>query len=154
MKGDAYEGGHRIPFIVRWPEKIKKGSISNTIACQTSLISTLRELLKDNDPKFERADSHSILSDLLGKSGSSNTAEPIIHSSSKGYFGIRLGDWKLIDQLGSGGFTSPDKENPKPGGPSVQLYNLKTDPMERENVALKHPEKTAELLAKLADIKK
>jgi hypothetical protein len=60
----------------------------------------------------------------------------------------------LIDQLGSGGFTAPDKENPKPDGPKVQLYNLKSDPSEKENVALKYPEKTAELLAKLAEIKK
>jgi len=60
----------------------------------------------------------------------------------------------LIDQLGSGGFTTPDKENPKPGEPTVQLYNLKSDPSEKENVALKYPEKTAELLAKLAEIKK
>jgi arylsulfatase A-like enzyme len=154
MKGDAYEGGHRIPFIVRWPEKIKKGSISNTIACQTSLLSTLREILKDNNPKFDRKDSYSILPDLMGKSTPSNTEKPIIHSSSKGYLGIRLGDWKLIDHLGSGGFTAPDKEDPKPGGPKVQLYNLKSDPMEKENVALKYPEKTTELLAKLAEIKK
>jgi arylsulfatase A-like enzyme len=154
MKGDAYEGGHRIPFIVRWPEKIKKGSISNTIACQTSLLSTLREILKDNDSKFDRKDSYSILPDLLSKTNSSNVEKPIIHSSSKGYLGIRLGDWKLIDHLGSGGFTAPDKENPTPGGPKVQLYNLKSDPMEKENVALKYPEKTTELLAKLAEIKK
>ena len=154
MKGDAYEGGHRIPFIVRWPEKIKKGSVSDAIACQTSLLGTLRELLSDKDPKFDRKDSYSILPDLLGKTNPSNTEKPIIHSSSKGYFGIRMGDWKFIDQLGSGGFTAPDKENPKPGGPKVQLYNLKSDPSEKENVALKYPEKTAELLAKLAEIKK
>jgi hypothetical protein len=90
----------------------------------------------------------------MGKSTPSNVEKPIIHSSSKGYLGIRLGDWKLIDHLGSGGFTAPDKENPTPGGPKVQLYNLKSDPMEKENVALKYPEKTAELLAKLAEIKK
>ena len=154
MKGDAYEGGHRIPFIVRWPEKIKKGTVSDAIACQTSLLSTLRDLLSDKDPKFDRKDSYSILPDLLSKTNPSNMEKPIIHSSSKGYLGIRLGDWKLIDQLGSGGFTAPDKENPTPGGPRVQLYNLKSDPMEKENVALKYPEKTTELLAKLAEIKK
>jgi arylsulfatase A-like enzyme len=154
MKGDAYEGGHRIPFIVRWPAKIKKGTVSNAIACQTSLLSTLRELLSDNDPAFIRKDSYSILPDLLGSANRSSMEKPIIHSSSRGFFAIRSGEWKLIDQLGSGGFTAPEKEIPTPGGPTVQLYHLKSDPSEKENVALKYPEITAKLLSTLAEIKK
>ena len=60
---------------------------------------------------------------------------------------IRSGDWKLINGLGSGGFTKPSSIKPKPGEPAVQLYNLRTDPAETTNLAVQHPDKVKELLS-------
>ena len=60
---------------------------------------------------------------------------------------IRSGDWKLINGLGSGGFTKPSTIKPEPGEPAVQLYNLRTDPAETTNLAAQHPDKVKELLS-------
>jgi len=153
MKGDAWEGGHRVPFIARWPGKIRKGSISQIPVCQTSFMATLRALLRDTNPRFYRSDSQSLLPALLGKASGKFPPPPIIHSSSRGYFAIRHGSWKMIAGLGSGGFSEPNREMPHPGGPDVQLYNLASDPGEKENLALRHPTIVRDLKQKLAEIK-
>ena len=77
----------------------------------------------------------------------------MVHSSSIGYFAIRKGDWKLIEGMGSGGFTEPRDVAPKPGGPTGQLYNLATDIAETNDLYIEHPEKVKELRALLADIR-
>lgn len=61
--------------------------------------------------------------------------EATVHTSSRGVTAIRAGEWKLIPQLGSGGFSAPAKVNPKNGEPPGQLYNLAQDPAERKNLS-------------------
>ena len=77
----------------------------------------------------------------------------MIHHAYDGMFAIRDGDWKLIDGLGSGGFTKPVRETAAKGELAVQLYNLKNDPRESKNVASLHPDVVQTLLAKLKEIK-
>jgi hypothetical protein len=77
----------------------------------------------------------------------------IVNISSKGLFDIRKGDWKLIDSLGSGGFTVPSSVKPEPGGPLGQLYNLASDVHEDNNLYSQHPEKVKELTDLLKKIK-
>jgi len=89
---------------------------------------------------------------LLQKQGNSKRETVIFHSAS-GMFGIRQGDWKLIEGLGSGGFTAPKFEKQQPNGPKYQLYNIKTDPLEQENLYLQYPEIATELLTKLQLVK-
>ena len=153
MKGDAYEGGHRVPFIVRWPGKIKPGMVSDATITHANLMATAAELVNNKDPKYRVEDSYSILSVLQGKTSKVPQQEAVVHHSSNGYYAIRKGDWKLIVGLGSGGFSNPKILIPKAGEPGVQLYNLKSDPHEDKNLAALHPEIVSALMEKLDQIK-
>lgn len=151
MKSDAWEGGHHIPFMVKWPGKIESGTLSDQTISLTDFFDTVKELLGAGDTPRPK-DSFSILSILTGKE-SANNRPPVIHHSGSGKFAIRDGDWKLIEGLGSGGFSEPKNPEPQPGDPEGQLYNLKTDPQETTNLYLSNPEKVKELKTKLEEIR-
>jgi len=145
MKGDAYEGGHRVPFIVRYPQKIKAGSVSDATTTLANLLATCADLLGDHSEKYQTEDSYSILPILTGKATIVAEQPAIINISSKGFYDIRKGSWKLITKIGSGGFTAPVEIKPKPGEPIGQLYNLATDIHEDNNLYNQNPEKVKEL---------
>lgn len=144
-KADIYEGGHRVPFIVKWPEVIKKNTETDATVCTTDLMATAAELsghsLKDN----EAEDSYSMVP-LFNGEGSFNRIATI-HSSINGSFAIRKGDWKLIMAPGSGGWSYPKPEQAKKidSLPPIQLYNLKDDPAEKSNLQAMNTEKVNEL---------
>jgi arylsulfatase A len=145
MKADAYEGGHRIPLIVRWPGKVKPGNQCDEAVSLTGLLATCAGILNKELSDNEGEDSFSILPLLLDNPNEYVRPEALIQHSSKGIFVIRQGDWKLILGLGSGGFSKPEYEEAKEGGPAGQLYNLKKDPSETNNLYLEYPAKVAEL---------
>ena len=153
MKGDAFEGGHRVPFIVRYPGKVVAGSVSNATTTLANLVATCSELVGNHSGKFITEDSYSILPILTGKASNVKGQPAVVHSSSKGFYAIRKGSWKLITQLGSGGFTAPVFVKAQPGEPIGQLYNLDTDIHEDNNVYNQNPEKVKELTALLEKIK-
>jgi arylsulfatase A-like enzyme len=150
QKADAWEGGHRIPFLARWPGKIKPGSVSDELICLSDLVATLAELTGEKPQKDAAEDSESILPALRGEKLDRPIHEAVVHHSGSGVFAIRQGEWKLIEGLGSGGFSAPRTEKPKPDGPAGQLYNLKRDPEEKENLFLKEPD-VAKRLQRLLD---
>ena len=115
MKGDVFEGGHRVPFIVRYPGKVKPGTISNATTTLANLMATCSDIVGNHSAKFETEDSYSIFPILTGKSTIVADQPGIVNISSKGFLDIRKGPWKLITQLGSGGFTVPVEIKPKPG---------------------------------------
>lgn len=143
QKADAWEGGHRVPFIVRWPGKIAAGSKCDATICHVDFLATVAAILGKEIPDGAAEDSHNYLAALRGEKFTRPAA--VVHHSSQGLFAIRQGDWKLIAGLGSGGFSAPQTADPKPDGPQGQLYNLATDPSEKENLWLKEPQKVAEL---------
>ena len=152
-KADIFEGGHRTPFLVRWPAKVKAGATSDQILCTTDLFATLNEIIGNRKklPANAAEDSFSFLPALLGQVNAK--ARPFtIHHSINGSFAIRRGKWKLSLCPGSGGWSAPKpaaaKRNPKL--PLVQLYNLESDPAEQHNLQAKHPELVAELVDALA----
>jgi arylsulfatase A-like enzyme len=145
MKADAFEGGHRIPFIVRWPGKIKLNSQNSEPVTLTNLLATCADLLNINLKENEGEDSHTILPLLLGKKSDYKQPEALIQNSSRGVFAVRQGDWKLIMGLGSGGFSKPETISPKEGEAQGQLYNLKEDISETTNLYLKYPVKVKEM---------
>jgi arylsulfatase A len=147
MKADAFEGGHRIPFIVRWPGKIKPDTQCNETVTLTNLLSTCAGIVQKILAEHEGEDSFSILPLLLDKTTDYQKPEAQIQHSSRGYFVVRKGDWKLIKGLGSGGFSKPEKIVPKEGEVSGQLYNLKDDPSETKDLYQQFPEKVEELNA-------
>ena len=146
-KADIYEGGHRVPFIVKWPKEIEKGSVSDETICLTDLMATFADIadydLKDN----EGEDSYSLLPILKNDTFSSPIREATVHHSIFGNFAITKGDWKLIMCPGSGGWSLPGPKKPETikGLPKLQLYNLSTDPGESMNLESTEPEKVAEL---------
>lgn len=156
MKSDAWEGGHRLPFIVRWPGRVQAGSVSGQTICFTDLLATLADVCGAKLPDGAGPDSFSFLPVLEGIQPADQPIRgPIVMQagSAASMMMIRSGDWKLIDGLGSGGFSKPSVLEPAPGGPVVQLYNLRTDPAETTNLAARHPDKAAELARLLESIR-
>ncbi len=148
-KADIWDAGHRIPFLARWPGKIRAGTVSNELGCLTDLMGTAAAITGVTLPDNAGEDSYNLLPALMGKQ-SAPIREAVVHHSSLGMFSIRQGDWKLELGLGSGGFSTPQHIDPKPGGPQGQLYHIGKDPTEADNVWLQHPEVVARLTALLA----
>jgi arylsulfatase A-like enzyme len=143
MKADAWEGGHRVPFMVRWPGQIKPGTISNYSTTLTNLMATCADIL-GMDTKIDKApDSYSILPVLKGEGKAE--APPIVNESSHGLFAVRRGEWKLIEGRGSGGFSDPVFYSPGPGEPKGQLYNLLVDSSEKDNRYLYESERVNQM---------
>jgi len=133
-KADIYEGGHRMPFIVRWPAKVKAGTISDQIICLTDLLATCAAIVGDTLPDNAGEDSYNILPVLLGED-IEPIREAIVHHSINGSFAIRKGKWKLLMCPGSGGWSYPIPEEAKEMNlPPVQLYDLEKDIVEQNNV--------------------
>lgn len=153
MKADIHEGGHRIPFMVRWPGKVKAGAKSDFKTTLTNLIATCAEVVGADLSSSTGEDSQSILPILVDIKEQQVEAMSVVHHSSKGHFAVRKGDWKLIEKRGSGGFSVPAIVEPKEGEPIGQLYNLNGDPEETQNLYNDKPEVVMELLAELNEIR-
>ncbi len=149
QKADIWEGGHRIPFIARWPGRIKANSVSNELICLTDLMATIASIIGVNLPDDAAEDSYDILPAMVGSKQSRAIREAVVHHSIDGTFAIRQGEWKLALGLGSHGFSDPKTINLKPGEAAGQLYNLKTDPGEMNNLWLEKPEIVASLTSLL-----
>lgn len=137
-KADIFEGGHRIPFLVRWQGVIQPGRRSDQVICLTDLMATCAEILGQRLPDNAGEDSVSLLPIFKG-SDRAPLREAIVHHSVYGMFAIRQGDWKLALCPGSGGWSAPRTGTEEVVGlPPIQLYNLATDPAERHNVYDQH----------------
>jgi arylsulfatase A-like enzyme len=140
QKADIWEGGHRVPFIARWPGKIKTGVASAQLVCLTDLLATSAAAIGAKLPADAGEDSFSLLPVLRGEKADTLLREAIVHHSGDGTFAIRQGPWKLALALGSHGFSIPRDIKPKPGEAKGQLYHLGNDPEEKDNLWLKQPE--------------
>lgn len=148
-KADIYEGGHRVPFIARWPGTVAKGATSSQLICLTDLFATCAAIVGGEVPGNAGEDSVSILPALDG-SAREPIREAVVHHSINGSFAIRQGNWKLSLCPGSGGWSSPRPQQAKKQKlPSVQLYNLQADIGEAQNVQQEH-EQVVEKLTSLA----
>lgn len=149
-KADIWDGGHRVPYIVRWPDVIKPGSVSDQTVGQLDLFATMCDILGVHKPDNAAEDSVSILPVFRGvDKGPIREAE--VHHSIGGHFAIRQGEWKLELCAGSGGWDHPtEKEAHAQNLPPIQLYNLDTDIGETRNVQSEHPE-VVERLTKLLE---
>ncbi len=137
-KRDIYEGGHRVPFFVRWPAGIKQpGREWSQPIGQTDLLATFAEMVGTSLPDNAAEDSESFYPALLTPDADLERS-PIIHHEMTGRFGIRDGNWKLV---------MPHKQTPKP-----ELYNLEIDPQEKSNVIADHHEIVQALKKKITDI--
>jgi len=133
-KGDIWEGGHRVPLVVRWPGHIKAGTSSEQLVCLTDLFATCAEVVGAEPPANGAEDSLSFLAALLGKPNSDGRSTLVSHSNF-GEFAYRDGPWKLVFRM-SGRNLAESR-----GKPTVaELYRLDTDVGEMTDLAAQHPE--------------
>ncbi|MDG2224524.1 MAG: arylsulfatase [Rubripirellula sp.] len=144
-KADIYEGGHRVPLIVRWPAEVAAGKTTTSLACLTDLYATLGEITGQATDKRGGEDSFSLLPTFDGE-GQTDRQNLVSHSIG-GSFSIRQGDWKLCLSAGSGGWSGPrEPEARKQNLPPLQLYNLKQDRGEQKNLVSEQPKRVDSLL--------
>ena len=151
-KRDAWEGGHRVPFIARWPGRIKPGTTSEETICHVDLMATLAAILGVKLPEAAGVDSHNLLPIFLGEKREKPIREATIHHSASGKFAIRRGDWVLIaaptgDDNGRLGEPEWFQKNRgyTPHDRPAELFNLRRDPSQRQNVYTDNLELAAEL---------
>lgn len=148
-KADIYEGGHRVPFLVRWPAVVKAGQTSSRLLCLVDLMATCADILKTDLPDGAGEDSVSFLAALEG-AATERPRSAVVHHSINGSFAIREHEWKLALCPGSGGWSAPRPGKADvSGSPAVQLFNLEEDVAESENLAEAHPEIVARLTERL-----
>ena len=148
-KADIWEGGHRVPFLVRWPGKVEPGSTSDQLVSLVDFQATCADITGADLPTNAAEDSVSLLPILAGKA-TKPVREALVHHSINGKFSIRQGRWKLELCPGSGGWSAPrDPQAVKQGLPAVQLYDIESDPSEEKNVEADHPDVVKQLTALL-----
>ena len=172
FKFGVWEGGHRVPFIARWPGKIAPGTSSDQLICNVDMLATFTALTGQDPAKIKGKDSVNILPALLENPEQPLRTELLISPYKKANLGLRQGKWMYIGARGSGGFggskasdhawggpaatafagsKNSDIENGKykQGAPQAQLYDLENDRNQTTNVIREHPEVAAELKARL-----
>ena len=151
MKADAWEAGHRVPFIARWPGHTPVGTTSDEPIILTDLMRTIAGIVGHELPAGAAEDSLDIRPALEGRSLDRPIHDVLIHHSGQGVFAIREGRWKLILGRGSGGFT---RFKPPDDAPPGQLYDLNADPAETTNVYLDHPDVVERLTRRLDEARR
>ena len=142
-KADIYEAGHRVPFLVRWPGKIKSGVSNSSVICLTDILATVCEAADVAVDSAHSEDSFSFLPSALALPDRVyHRKRAVIHHSAAGVFAVRKGNWKLILGNGSGGRQLPKG---KPFQKPYQLYNLSVDPEEQIDLLRENPAKVSQL---------
>lgn len=153
-KADIWEGGHRVPFVVRWPGRTPAGAVSEELIELTDLLRTCASIVGRSLPEGSGGDSRDILPALLEEKPAGPVREFAVHHSLWGVFAYREGPWKMIPHRGSGGFTFPRELDPaEVGGPEGQLYHLESDPSETRNLWDENPGVVERLRDKLDQIR-
>jgi len=147
-KADIWDGGHRVPFIVRWPGKVASGSHCSQLICLTDFFRTTVDVLAAEVPAGSCEDSVSFLPALLGKQIDSPRTG-VVHHSISGHFAYRVGDWKLLLARASGGWSSPKEKDMGQDSDEAQLYNLAKDPREQNNLYNRQPDVAKKMLSQL-----
>jgi arylsulfatase A len=151
VKRDAWEGGHRVPMIVRWPGRIKAGTTSDQLTSLTDVMATVAAITRAELPRDAAEDSFNMLPVFEDKATTPIRPYLLTQAFSVTSLSIRRANWKYIDHRGSGGnkydqgplkeFALPEAAPDAPG----QLYDLATDPGETKNLYTQHPDIVKEL---------
>ena len=147
LKRDLYEGGHRVPFIVRWPGEIKAGSKSDEVVSQVDLAATFAEIIGEPLKNEEAIDSYNLLAVWRGEEYKKPLRTATVQNTNKGKYALRQGDWVFINDW-RGNSQNESKSFLKrfnlkgfsKNSPGL-LFNLKEDPRQSKNVYADHPEK-------------
>ena len=158
LKRDVYEGGHHVPFLIKWPGVARPGTVSDALISQVDFMATFAALVNFDLPVDAAEDSHNFLP-YLKRETTVAPRQVMVHNTYAKQYAIRQGDWLLIDH--KTGYQRPapkawveKHQQPPDDDLPVELYNLKDDPGQRNNLAAKRPEKVKDLqklLKKLRD---
>lgn len=151
LKGDMYEGGHRIPYIVQWSGHIEPNTVNHEMIMVEDFYATIAEILGKKTPKIAAEDSFSILPYLKGEKLENPIRNYMVMNTFFGFDFIRKGDWVYAPFRGSGGpYGNRNGQTKKElsilkQGSNGQLYNLKDDPAQEKNLWSERPDKVIEL---------
>jgi len=156
LKRDIYEGGHRVPFILRWPGLVEAGTESEVLISQVDLMQTFADLLGVELPETAALDSHSLLPYLKGEATEVRSSH--VHNTKTDQYAIREGDWVLIDSKsgylsGRNDAWEAKRSYPKDDKAPNELYHLKDDLGQKNDVASEHPERVERLQKLLQEIR-
>jgi arylsulfatase A-like enzyme len=175
FKFDAWEGGHRVPFIAHWPGRIEPGSVSDSLVSNVDLLATVAALTGQELEADQGPDSFNLLPALTGAANTQVRDHLLIAPFRKTHLTLRQDHWVYISDQGGGGFKDKNVGDHGFGGPAAfpftgqvnsdvkdgqikqdapaaQLYNLKDDPYQHVNVIQNHPQIAAELQQQMARI--
>jgi len=147
-KGSLYEGGHRVPFLARWPGRIPAGATSAQLIGHVDALATFAALTGQKLPSDAGPDSFNVLPAWLGEPGAKGRDQLVLQNNGQAPLALRQGDWMLI-QKGPGPQQGAKQKKKKVDSPASELYNLKADPTQTNNLAAANPAKAAELEALL-----
>jgi arylsulfatase A-like enzyme len=158
VKRDLWEGGHRVPFIVRWPERVEASSRNDNAICLVDFMATVAEITGFKMREGDAEDSFSFLSFLETKPSETSLREqPIVHHSTRGDLAIRKGEWVYIDAPSGDVSNEPlwfrNELGVNESLDEFELFNLMEDPKETNNMYSAWPEKAKELKEKLDSIR-
>ena len=158
LKRDIYDGGHRVPYIVRWPGKVSAGKTSGELVSQIDIMATLASVVSYDLPDTAAEDSHDLHSLWTGSTQTS-PRETHIHNTKAKTFAIRHGDWTLIQaksRYHSDGYKKWEEKRdyPKDDRNAAELFNMSNDLAQRSNLIDQHPEKAQQLAEILEKIRK
>jgi arylsulfatase A len=177
FKFDAWEGGHRVPMIARWPGKIPAGTVSDELICQVDLWATCAAMVGHRRQPGEAPDSIDMLPVFTGSNATPLREELVISPSKKSHLALRQRGWMYIGARGGGGFSGQKPGDHSLGGPAAlqfagqknsdildgqytadapqeQLYDLIADPFQTSNVIRQHPEIAARLRTRLQELRR
>jgi arylsulfatase A len=157
LKRDIYEGGHHVPFLMRWPGVTKAGAVSDALISQTDLMATLAAVLGYRIPDDQAIDSFNFLPYLRGEQEAGPRTR-MVHNTKKDHYAVRDGRWLLIDA--PTGYLRPAPEEwlnrrgyPQAQQAPVELYDLQQDPGQRINLAADHPDRVVAMQSLLREIR-
>ena len=139
-----------MPFLARWPAEIPAGKVQDEVICLTDLMATIAAIVGFRLPQDAAEDSYDMSDALLGKPLESPVREATVHHGSRGWFGIRQGNWVLIDHptgdSNSGGSNREpewfrNERSATVHDERVELFDLRQDPMQGTNLAVREPER-------------
>ncbi len=146
-KGDIWEGGHRVPLVIRWPQRIAPGTSSSQLVCLTDLFATFADVLGTSLPKSGAEDSISFLSAALGRTDDVVPRDPLVSHSNHGEFAYRDGDWKLVFRN-----RSPRLNQCRGQQRITELYNLRRDTGEQQDLADQQPDRVERMTEQFRDL--
>jgi len=149
LKRDVWEGGHHVPFIVKWPKKIKAGSMSDEVISQVDIMATLASITGIELPENAAPDSYDFTDVITAKEYTTPFREATIHNTYKSIWGIRKGDWLYINNSTGGHRELPESFKKLTGYADFDtegiLFNMVDDPEQRVNLFEKYPERIVEM---------